>query len=410
MSDARSATRPRPDRSRRRWVALGASALVAGLGCTGVALGGTGIAGNTAEHASMSGRAYWAAVGGTGFQYSGVTRKYYIGADVVHWNYAPRGKNMITGKPFDDVANTWVQSGPGRIGSTYDKCLYRAYTDGTFQHRLPRPRSEAYMGMLGPAIRAEVGDKITVVFRNSCPFPASIHVHGLFYSKASEGAPYRDLAPTAKLDDAVAQGAKYTYHWEVPGRAGPGPDDGSSVMWMYHSHTDEVADTYAGLMGPLVVTGRGLARPDGSPKDVDREMFAVFSVMDENQSPFLDENAQKYEQPFQPPDDGFAKSNLMYSINGYVYGNQPLPTIKVGRHVRWYVMDMGGEHDLHTPHWHGNVVTVGGMRMDVLVLLPATMTIADMVPDDAGIWLFHCHVNEHLIGGMLTRYNVIPKG
>jgi hephaestin len=53
-------------------------------------------------------------------------------------------------------------------------------------------------------------------------------------------------------------------------------------------------------------------------------------------------------------------------------------------------------------------VTVGGMRMDVLILLPATMTIADMVPDDPGIWLFHCHVNEHLIGGMLTRYRVIP--
>jgi FtsP/CotA-like multicopper oxidase with cupredoxin domain len=409
MSDARTDARPRPDRSHRRWIALGASALVAGLGFTGVALGGTGGAGVTAQHAAMSGHAYWAAVGGTGFRYSGVTRKYYIGADVVAWNYAPAGRNKITGKPFDAVADTWVQSGPGRIGSTYDKCVYRAYTDATFQHRKARPTSEAYLGLLGPVIRAEVGDRIRVVFRNACPFPASIHVHGLFYSKASEGAPYRDLAgPANKLDDLVHQGDKYTYTWDVPGRAGPGPDDGSSVMWMYHSHTDEVADTYSGLMGPLVVTGRGLARPDGTPKDVGREMFSVFSVMDENQSHFLDDNEHTYEQPYQPPDGGFAASNLMYSINGYVYGNQPLPTIKVGRHVRWYVMDMGGEHDLHTPHWHGNVVTVGGMRMDVLILLPATMTIADMVPDDPGIWLFHCHVNEHLIGGMLTRYRVIP--
>jgi hephaestin len=408
MPDASLGARLRPDRTRRRWIALGASALVAGLGFTGVALGGTGIAGNTAAQPPTSGRAYWASVGGTGFHYSGVTRKYFIGADVVSWNYAPRGKNMITGKPFDSVANTWMQTGPGRIGSTYDKCVYREYTDRTFQHLLPRPHSEQYMGLLGPVIRAAVGDKIKVVFRNSCPFPTSIHVHGLLYTKANEGAPYRDHT-TAKLDDAVAQGTKYVYHWDVPGRAGPGPNDGSSVMWMYHSHTNEVADTYAGLMGPLIVTRRGMARPDGSPKDVGREMFYVYSVFDENQSPFLTKNEHKYEQPYEPPDAGFAASNLKYSIDGYVYGNQPMPTIMVGRHVRWYVMDMGGEHDLHTPHWHGNVVTVGGMRMDVIVLLPATMTVADMVPDNPGIWLFHCHVNEHLIGGMLTRYRVIPK-
>jgi FtsP/CotA-like multicopper oxidase with cupredoxin domain len=29
-----------------------------------------------------------------------------------------------------------------------------------------------------------------------------------------------------------------------------------------------------------------------------------------------------------------------------------------------------------------------------------------MVPDDPGIWLFHCHVNDHIRAGMLTRYKV----
>ena len=33
----------------------------------------------------------------------------------------------------------------------------------------------------------------------------------------------------------------YTYTWKVPERAGPGPMDGSSMMWMYHSHVDEPA-------------------------------------------------------------------------------------------------------------------------------------------------------------------------
>jgi hephaestin len=36
------------------------------------------------------------------------------------------------------------------------------------------------------------------------------------------------------------------------------------------------------------------------------------------------------------------------------------------------------------------------------------MITADMVPDDPGIWLFHCHVNDHITAGMITRYQVLP--
>jgi FtsP/CotA-like multicopper oxidase with cupredoxin domain len=28
-------------------------------------------------------------------------------------------------------------------------------------------------------------------------------------------------------------------------------------------------------------------------------------------------------------------------------------------------------------------------------------------PDDPGIWLFHCHVNDHISAGMLTRYRAL---
>jgi manganese oxidase len=179
---------------------------------------------------------------------------------------------------------------------------------------------------------------------------------------------------------------------------------------MYHSHTDEVADSYSGLIGPMIVTGKGKARADGSPKDVDREFITMFMVSDENQSHYLDANIAKYATDpasVDPEDEDFGESNLMHSINGYVFGNQPMITMHRGEHVRWYVMSMGTEVDLHTPHWHGNTVTVNGMRMDVVSLLPATMVVADMVPDDAGIWLFHCHVNDHIRAGMLTRYKVL---
>jgi FtsP/CotA-like multicopper oxidase with cupredoxin domain len=336
-----------------------------------------------------------------------VTRSYFISADVVVWDYAPQGFNVITGKPFGDTENTYVQSGDHRIGSKYYKCLYRGYTDGTFRTRAAQDPAN---GFLGPVIRAEVGDTIRVVFRNTCPFPASVHPHGVFYAKNAEGAPYNDgTSGGDKADDGVPTGGTVTYQWQVPDRAGPGPHDGSSVMWMYHSHTDEVADTYAGLIGPMVITRRGSARADGSPSDVDREVFSMFMVANENESPFLDRNIAAFAQNGGPPagdEEGFEESNLMHSINGFVYGNGPMFTMRNAQRVRWYVMSMGTEVDLHTPHWHGNTVLVGGMRMDVVSLLPAQMIVADMVPDDNGIWLFHCHVGDHITAGMLARYQV----
>lgn len=144
-------------------------------------------------------------------------------------------------------------------------------------------------------------------------------------------------------------------------------------MWMYHSHTDEIGDTYAGLQGFMEITARGMARAHGSPKDVDREVFELFSVMNENKSPYLDDNVHRFAQePYSAPgDEDFEESNLMHSINGYVFGNQPRLTLHKGERVRWYLMSMGTEVDLHTPHWHGNDVLSMGMRMDVVNLLPA---------------------------------------
>ena len=340
---------------------------------------------------------------------AGQVRRYYLAADKVAWNYAPAGTNLITGKAFSEAERVFVDRGPDRIGSVYTKSVFREYTDATFTTLRPRPAEWEHLGQLGPVIRAEVGDRVEVVLRNNTPFPVSLHPHGLRYDKDAEGSPYADGTSGAdKSDDQVPQGGTHTYVWEVPERAGPGPEDPNSIMWMYHSHVDEVADVYAGLTGPIVVTRKGMARPDGTPKDVDREFIVNFTVMDENSSPWLDTNILRAEQPatVNPDDEGFIESNLMHGINGFVYGNLPGLTMQKGERVRWYLMGMGTEVDLHTPHWHGNTVTAAGMRTDVVNLLPASMVVADMQPDAAGTWLFHCHVGDHIAAGMQALYEV----
>jgi hypothetical protein len=290
----------------------------------------------TASGGATSTAGYWASVAGAATP-QGRTRTYYVAADEVAWNYTPSGTNQVSGLPFDETADVFVKRGPGRIGSTYLKCIYRGYTDATFASVQTRPASEAYLGSLGPVIRAAVGDTIRVVYRNNCRFPTSMHPHGVFYRKDSEGAPYVDGTSGAnKLDDGVPRGGSHTYTWLVPERAGPAQHDGSSVMWMYHSHTDEIGDTYAGLTGPMVVTAAAQARPDGTPDDVDREVFVLYAVMNENLSPYLRANVQRYaRRPYAEPDDeDFTESNLMHAINGYVYGDGPMVTVKKGQRVR----------------------------------------------------------------------------
>ena len=53
----------------------------------------------------------------------------------------------------------------------------------------------------------------------------------------------------------------------------------------------------------LTEAGRALVTaPDGSPNDVDREVFELFTVMNENLSPFLRQNLRRFAEPPYPRD------------------------------------------------------------------------------------------------------------
>lgn len=349
-------------------------------------------------------------------QQAGRTLTYYIAAEEVDWEYAPGGTSQLTGERVDSFP---LRGGSKVPDNLYHKAIYREYTDSTFRTLKPRAPEWQHLGILGPLLRAEVGDTIRVVYRNNASFPSSLHPHGVFYDKSSEGAPYRDGTDAAdKADDAVPTGGTHVYVWPVPERAGPGPMDGSTVLWMYHSHTEEDRDIYTGLLGPMIIAKRGVMRPDGRPKDVDREIVTAFYIGQEGRSWFADRNmpfrAQLATQgsqalgPLTRPGGG-VPFWFKPSINGVTHGNLPIETLTMrkGERVRWYVFASTNDFDFHSPHWHGNTVLIHGRREDVTSLLPMEMMIADMVPDNVGTWLFHCHVADHLLGGMAVRYRVV---
>lgn len=78
-------------------------------------------------------------------------------------------------------ASRYTIPGPRYIGRRNKKAVYREYTDSTFTTQKQRSKDEEYLGILGPLIKAEVGDIIEVVFKNLASRQYSIHPHGLFY-------------------------------------------------------------------------------------------------------------------------------------------------------------------------------------------------------------------------------------
>ncbi len=298
------------------------------------------------------------------------SREYFIAAEPMLWDFAPSGRDLAHGGA---VLKPWTQH------TQWRKLRYVEYTRG-FAGPKPQP---PWLGVLGPIIRAEVGDTVIVHFRNRTGSPVGMHPHGLRYTKDSEGAHYQPAGAGA----AIPPGGGFTYTWVADEDSGPGPADPSAIVWWYHSHVDEPGETNAGLLGPIIVTRAGAARADATPRDVDAEFVLLFMIFDEA---------------------GGAEHGLMHGINGYIFGNLPGLEVANGARVRWHVLGMGNEVDLHTAHWHGKTLQFRRRRTDVIELLPGSMATADMRADNPGTWMLHCHVADHIHAGMMATYTIRP--
>lgn len=347
----------------------------------------------------------------------GMVRRYYVAAVELEWDYAPSGKDLM-----DDVllseseeASTFTVPGDKRIGPKYKKVVYREYTSATFTKRKTRTMDESHLGILGPILHAEVGDTIEVTFKNMASRKFSMHPHGLFYSKQNEGSDYNDNTPGAdKIDNAIERGSIYKYTWKVPERAGPGANGPNCATWAYYSDVDPIKDTNSGLVGPLVICKKDTLTDTNERKDVDREFALMFTVLDENESWYLDQNIDTYcknpgNKDTLKADEDFQESNKMHGINGFVFGNLEGLVMYQTEKVDFYLVGMGNEVDMHTVHFHGQTFihkSVGYHREDVYDLFPGVFATVEMIPDSVGVWLLHCHVNDHMTGGMEALYTV----
>ena len=95
----------------------------------------------------------------------------------------------------------------------------------------------AYNGSLpGPLIRAKVGDKVIVHFKNSLPESTSIHWHGLRLPNNMDGVPGITQAP-------IEPNAEFRYEFTARD---------AGTFW-YHPHINSAAQVGWGLYGAVVV-------------------------------------------------------------------------------------------------------------------------------------------------------------
>ncbi|RXM29458.1 Ceruloplasmin [Acipenser ruthenus] len=328
----------------------------------------------------------------------------------MEWDYSPN-------RTWEDEMHQFNEESPGNafiskedkfIGSKYKKVVYREYSDATFTTPKERGEDEEHLGILGPIIHANVGDKVKIVFKNMANRPYSIHAHGV----------KTDSAKIHKTEP----GETHTYTWSIPKRSGPSQGDSECTVWAYFSTEDTVKDMYSGLIGPLVTCKKSILRMVGLKKQL-QEFVLLFLVFDENESWYLDENIKAYvsnPQKVIKDDEDFIESNKMHemagylfaAINGKMFGNLHGLTMHVGEKVYWYLMGMGNEVDIHTAHFHGHSFDYklsGTHRADVFDLFPATFQTVEMQPLYPGTWLLHCHVTDHMHAGMETTYTVLEK-
>jgi FtsP/CotA-like multicopper oxidase with cupredoxin domain len=286
---------------------------------------------------------------------SAEVRHYWVGAVPVTWNIVPNQRDAIMGTTYAPAQ------------TVFPTVVYQRFSRGWKRRVRNSPTRTGEQGLIpGPLIRARVGDRIRVHFKNMDRVfkrPHSMHFHGVRYKPSSDGA---YLPGFSGRDGDVRFGQTWTY------RLRAGSD--SMGVWPYHDHSPSMHESIdGGMYGMLSILGANEQAPD-------RELEVVFAAMGDFQG-----------------------------IDGRAFvGNTPVFKARVGEIVQWDVMAMGSEH--HTFHVHGHRWRgAGRVPRDTQNVGPAESFRIRWREEDPGTWFYHCHVESHMAAGMIGIYRVTPR-
>ncbi|MBI4459727.1 MAG: multicopper oxidase domain-containing protein [Acidobacteria bacterium] len=218
----------------------------------------------------------------------------------------------------------------------------------------------------GPVLRATEGDLLRITLVNKGNVPHTLHFHGIH------------PAPADGVFELVPPGDSFTYEFVAKPYG----------IMPYHCHAmPNSQHIHNGLYGMLIIDPKEGRKPM-------KELAMVMSAFD------LDR-------------DGEAD---FYAWNGraFQYADHPLP-LKLGEPVRMYVMNIFEE--TMVPHIHGNLFQLypSGTTLapteytDVKALNIAERAILEFQYDYPGLFMFQCHVTEHMELGLMGWFDVVEE-
>ncbi|XP_038631853.1 coagulation factor VIII [Scyliorhinus canicula] len=323
---------------------------------------------------------------------------YYIAAVECKWDYAPTLPDNMS----SELRSKFLERGPDRIGKEYKKAVYVEYTDNTFTVVKHKPGPESSKGILGPVLRGEVGDRFKIIFKNLANRPYNIHPHGLTEIRV-------DKAEDHNIRNLIVQPNKtVTYFWSVTESDGPTDSDLGCLTRFYYSNVDKDRDIASGLIGPLLICAKDMLDTNARMVKIDKVKYLFFSIFDENKSWYINDNIEKYcEDPSRvnPIDPEFYDSNLMHSINGFVYENVPKLKFCMEEVIYWHVI-VGAQDNFLSIYFHGQTFKYDGVYEDVLTLFPFSSETIHMEMDNIGLWLVEPLNYQYQIQGMRAKFRV----
>ncbi|XP_051869845.1 coagulation factor V [Pristis pectinata] len=335
---------------------------------------------------------------------TGKLREYFIAAEEMDWNYASEIPSYID----SDFRTKYLMQGPNRIGKIYKKAKYVEYTDGTFTQRKTSDEAVSVLqdGIGVPVIRGEVKDLIKIHFKNKASRPYSIYPHGITISKMNEGVKYPGNSSDSK--NQVEPDQTFIYTWVISEEDGPTSLDPRCLTRMYHSAVDITRDIASGLFGPLLICkGQSLDARNLQIR-VDEEQRIIFAALDENQSWYIDENIQSCLDPssVDPTDPEFYESNIMYTINGFVYESKEALPFCEGDVTYWHVFSIGSQDRILSINFHGHTFSHRKTNEDIIHLFPLSGETLTMQMDNSGEWLLRSLSTQQRTYGMRMRIKV----
>ncbi len=328
------------------------------------------------------------------FQPTGRVREFWIQAESFEHNAVPNGYDGMMGTHYTPQQTTFWAIG------------YRAYTPGwgsLLKADLGPDGIGANSGIPGPVLRAEVGDTIRVHFRNNdehYKWSHSMHPHGVQYDPDNDGGWLAD-APK-RPGTAVPFGGTYTYTWVCrPSSVG---------TWPYHDHSvpQTIAAPAASAKSEPKNAMPGMAMAGGGVMEIGAELglFGVLAITDKHTPKVDQEFILFFHDAYMADVPSLGQDTDMFN-GGAFLDNTPTFTARVGERVRWRIAALGKEFHvfhLHGHRWRGNQGYQGWV--DSQILGPSTTLTVEYTEDNPGDWIYHCHVTDHMMGGMVGRYRV----